>query len=274
MMTILVTGATGNVGRHVVAQLVQAGQRVRALTRNPANANLPEGVEVVYGDLSAPESLAPALHGVTGIHLITFSSEGFGPLQTGPEIVEMALKAGVRRVTVLWSGEKGPVEQAVEASSLEWTYLQPPSEFMSNALMWAESIRSEGVVREPFGNSLDAMIHEADIGSVAAIALTTDGHAGKTYTLTGPEVLTISEKVRAISAAIGRDIQFVELTEEQARERMREKGAQDDVIDFVIGWHANPPESAFTVVPTVEEVTGRPARTFTQWVAEHVQHFN
>lgn len=78
-MTILVTGAAGNVGRHVVDQLVQAGQRVRAMTRNPANANFPEGVEVVYGDLTVPESLVPALNGVTGMHLITFSSEGYGP---------------------------------------------------------------------------------------------------------------------------------------------------------------------------------------------------
>lgn len=272
-MTILVSGATGNVGRYVIDHLVQAGQRVRALTRNPANVTFPEGVEVVCGDLTVPESLVPALKDVTGMHLITFSSEGYGPLQTGPEIVKLATEAGVRRVTVLWSGVNGPVEQAVEASNLEWTFLQPTPEYMSNALLWAESIRSEGVVREPFGNSLDAMVHPADIGSVAATVLTNAGHAGRTYTLTGPEVLTIPDKVRTISAAIGRDIHFVELTEEQARERMRNRGAQEDVIDFVIGWHANPPKSAYTVDPTVEQVTGRPARTFAQWVSEHVQYF-
>lgn len=272
-MTILVTGAAGNVGRYVVDYLIQAGQRVRALTRNPENADFPEGVEVVYGDLTVPTSLVPALNGVTSMHLITFSSEGYGPLQTGPEIVKLAKEAGVQKITVLWSGMNGPVEQAVEASSLEWTFLQPTPEFMSNALLWADSICSEGVVREPFGDSLDAMIHPADIGSVAATVLTNAGHAGRTYTLTGPEVLTISEKVRTISAAIGRDIHFVELTEEQARERMRKKGAQEETIDFVIGWHSNPPRSAYTVVPTVEQVTGRPARTFAQWVSEHVQYF-
>ncbi|WP_176444685.1 hypothetical protein [Paenibacillus herberti] len=179
----------------------------------------------------------------------------------------------MQRATVLWSGVKGPVEEAVEASNLEWTYLQPSPEYMSNALVWTESIRSEGIVREPFGDSLDAMIHEADIGSVAATALTSVGHAGKIYSLSGPEVLTISEKVRMISAALGRDIQFVELSEEQAREHMRKKGAQDDVIEFVLGWKANPPESAYTVVPTVQQITGRPPRTFAQWVSEHVQHF-
>lgn len=272
-MTVLVTGATGNVGRYIVEELVRTGHNVRALTRNPAKANFPKEVEVVYGDLSSPESLVQALKGVTSMHLITFNNEGFGPLQTGPEIVELAKKAGVERVTILWSGVNGPVEQAMEASGLEWTFLQPPPEFMSNALIWAESIRSEGIVKEPFADSLDAMIHPADIASVAATALTNTGHAGKIYTLTGPEVLTIPEKVRTISTAIGKDIQFVELTEEQARERMRNRGAQEDVINFVIGWHANPPKSAYTVVPTVEQVTGRPARTFAQWVSEHVQYF-
>ncbi|USK35838.1 NAD(P)H-binding protein [Bacillus sp. F19] len=271
-MTILVTGATGNVGRHIVNQLVKAGHHVRALTRNPSSAKLPEGVEVVYGDLTEPKTFAPALNGVTGIHLITFNSDGYTPLQTGPEIVELAEKAGVRRVTVLWNGEKGPVERGVEASDLEWTFLQPV-EFMSNALQWAESIRLEGIVREPFGDSPSAMIHVADIASVAVAALIGNGHAGKTYTLTGPEVLTVLDKVRILGAAIDRDIQFFELTEDQARERMREQGSPEDAIDFVLGWYANPPKSAYTVVPTVEQVTGLPARTFTQWAAEHVHHF-
>lgn len=197
---ILVTGATGTVGCHVVNQLVRLGQRVRALTRKPAKANLPNGVEIVTGDLAAPQTLAPLLEGVSSMHLITFSGDDYTPLQTGPEIVELAKKAGVRRVTVLWSGEgkKGSVEQAVEASELEWTILQP-QEFMANALEWAEAIRTEGVVRVPFGGRLTAAIHEADIGAVAATALTKNGHAGKTYTLTGPEVLTPIEQVRAIN---------------------------------------------------------------------------
>ncbi|WP_309120075.1 NAD(P)H-binding protein [Paenibacillus sp.] len=271
-MTILVTGATGNVGRQIVNQLLESGHHVRALTRNPSTAKLPEGVEVVYGDLTEPKTLAPALNGVTGIHLITFNSDGYTPLQTGPEIVELAQKAGVRRVTVLWNGENGPVERAMEASALGWTFLQPV-EFMSNALGWAESIRLEGIVREPYGNSPSAMIHVADIADVAVAALVGDSHAGKTYTLTGPEVLTVFDKVRILSAAIGRDIRFVELTEDQARERMREQGAPGDAIDFVLGWYANPPKSAYTVVPTVEQVTGHPARTFAQWASENVQYF-
>ena len=270
-MTILVTGATGTVGRHVVDQLIRRGQKVRALTRNPRQANLPADVEVVAGDLSDPSTLVSTLVGVSGMHLITTGAE-YTPLETGPEIVELAVKAGVRRVTVLWNGEKGPFERAVEESDLEWTQLQA-FEFMANARKWADSIRSEGVVRDLFGGSRIAPVHEADIGRVAAVALTEDGHAGKVYTLTGPESLSVQDRVRIIREIIGRDIQFVESSEEEEREQMRKMGVQEDAIDYVIRWHLNPPKSAYTVIPTVEEITGQPARTFAQWVSEHVQYF-
>lgn len=271
-MTILVTGATGNVGRHVVNKLVQSGQHVRALSHNPAAANLPEGVEVVYGDLTEPETLVPVLKGVKGIYLMT-SSAGGSPLQTGSEIIELATKAGVRRAAILWCGEKGTVERAAEASDLEWTQIHPYCEFMSNTLLWAESIRTGSVVREPFGDSLNAVIHEADVAAVAATALTEDGHAGKTYILTGPEALTARDKVRIIGEALGRDIQFSELTTEQARERMKKWGVAEDMVEYVLKWHENLPKEAYTVVPTVREVTGQQARTFAQWVADHIHDF-
>lgn len=270
---ILVAGATGKVGGHVVDQLVRAGQRVRALTRNPAAANLPDGVEVVSGDLAAPETLLPALDGVTGMHLISFGDDGYAPLQTAPKVVELATKAGVRRVTVLTgTDDELAAAQAVEAAGVEWTHVRP-SEFMANALYWAESIRAEGVVRAPFGGQLHAMIHEADVAAVAVTALLEDGHAGQTYTPTGPEALTRIEAVRTISDVIGRDIRFVELTEEQGREQLRESGYPDEVIEAVIEYGTNPPEEAYTVLPTVEQVTGRPPRTFAQWAAEHADDF-
>lgn len=269
---ILVTGATGRVGRHVVEQLVQRGQRVRALTRNPAKANLPAGVEVVAGNLSAPASLASALAGVTAMHLINFNGEDYAPLQTGTEIMALAEKAGVQRVTVLLGGEKGAFEQAVEASPLAWTHLQPV-EFMSGVLDWAESIRREGVVRIPFVNRRSAMIHDADIGAVAATVLAQGGHAGETLTLTGPAVLTPIDMVQTISNVIGRDLQLIELSEAQAREQWRQAGFPEDVIEFYVWVHGNTPPLGYTVVPTVEQVTGRPPRTLTQWVAENAAAF-
>ena len=271
-MKILVAGATGTIGRHLVEQLHQAGHQVRALTRNPAKANFPNGVEVVIGDLTNPSTIAPAVDGVSGLHLINFGGDDYAPLQTAQEIVAMAEKAGVQRVTVLMGGEKGAVEAAVEASSLAWTLLQPV-EFMSNMLEWVETIRAEGVVKQAFGSRKTAIVHEADIAAVAATALTEDGHGGKTYTITGGEVLTPPEMVRIIGAAIGREVKFIELTEAQAREQWRAEGFPDEVIEFFVWAHGNTPPIGYTVAPTVEQVTGRKPRTFAQWVAENADKF-
>ncbi|MFI0873498.1 NAD(P)H-binding protein [Streptomyces parvus] len=271
-MTILVTGATGTVGRRVVEQLLERGEQVRALTRDPERAEFPAGVEVVGGDLTDPASLAPALHGVTGLHLITFGGEYFAPLETGDEILALAEEAGVRRVTVLHGGGDTPVETAVRASGFAWTVVMPV-EFMANALEWAPGIRSEGVVREPFVDRLSAMVHESDIGAVAAVALTEDGHGGQEYLVTGPQVLTVRDKTAAVGAARGTDVELVELTEEQALENWRGQGMAEDVIAFLIDVYRDTPLEGRTVSGTVEKVTGRPARTFAQWAEEHAEHF-
>ncbi|GHB21963.1 NAD(P)H-binding protein [Streptomyces chryseus] len=271
-MTILVTGATGTVGRQVVAELVRRGERVRALTRDPAKADFPDGVETVRADLTDPTTLIPALEGVTGLHLITFGGVYFAPLTTGPEIVALASKAGVRRVTVLGGGGPSGVQDAVEAGDMDWTLVMPV-EFMANALEWADGIRTRDSVAEPFVDRLSAMVHEADIGAVAAVALTEDGHAGRTYTLTGPETLTVRDKVRALTAARGREIALTELTPAQAVERWQGAGMDQETVDFLLDVYGNTPEIGRTVVDTVERATGRPARTFAEWAAEHADAF-
>ena len=272
-MTYLVTGATGSVGKHVVDHLRAAGHPVRALTRDPSRARLPEGVEVVQGDLSRVETLAPALEGVTGVHLIDAASSDYAPLQNGAEIVELVRAAGVRRVTLLSGWSPGTLEPAVTGSDLAWTYVQP-TEFMANALAWAESVRTKGVIEEPFGATKTAMVHEADIGAVIATALTEDGHAGHSYGLTGPELLDIPAKVRILSEALGREITFVELTVDEMRERYRAQGVPEQMIEFQIEVFGDVPEDAYQITPTVEQVTGRPPRTFARWAAEHVKAFS
>ncbi|NYI07841.1 NmrA family NAD(P)-binding protein [Allostreptomyces psammosilenae] len=271
-MTYLVTGGSGKAGRHVVRELLRAGQRVRVLTRDPARARLPAGVEAVAGDLTDPSTLGPALAGVVGVHLIVNAGDDYAVLQTGPEIVELAEKAGVRRVSVLWDGRIGPVEKAVEDSALEWTQIHPV-DFMGNALTWADDIRSAGVVREPFGDVAVAIVDEADVGAVAATALVEDGHAGRTYLLTGPELLSQRQRLAVIGAAIGRSLRFEELSEEQARARWRAAGVEESMVDLLAEWQGNPPPEARAVSPAVEEITGRPARTFAQWAAEHAESF-
>jgi uncharacterized protein YbjT (DUF2867 family) len=271
-MTILVTGATGNVGRHLVEQLVRAGHHVRALTRNAATAQLPDGAEVVVGDLQRPETLAAAMQGAVALHLINFGGDDYALLQTGKAIVEMAERAGVKRVTVLLGPEKGSLEQAVEESSMAWTFLQPV-EFMSGGLDFAEAIRAGGVVKVPFAARRSAMVHDADIAAVAAVALTQEGHGGQTYTITGGEVLTPREMIRIIGKVLGREIAIEELDEAQARQAWREAGMSEDIIEFMAWAYGNTPPIGYTVVPTVQQVTGRPPRTFRQWAEEHRAQF-
>ncbi|WP_069164854.1 NmrA family NAD(P)-binding protein [Nocardia altamirensis] len=268
-MTTLVTGATGNTGRQVVAELVRRGERVRALTRDPAAAAAlfaPE-VELVAGTHSAPETLGAALDGVGRLHITATA----GLAEVGAELVRQAVAAGVGRITMVWSGGIGPTEQAVADSGVEWTRLEP-QEFMSNTLTWTESVQAEGVVREPY-DFPSALVHEHDIGAVAAVALLDDGHAGRAYNLTGPESLTTSERLAILSRAVGRDIALVPISHEQAVERLMATGVSRADADYVIGWYAAPDAAATTVVDTVERITGRPARTFAQWVEEHAERF-
>lgn len=272
-MTFLVTGATGNVGRHVVDQLLRAGQQVRALTREPARAtSLPGSVEVVRGDLTDPATLEPAFDGVEGAHLLTMGGDDYATLQTGPALVELAEKAGVRRVTLLWNGQVGPVEEAFASSNLEWTRLQPV-DFMSNTLAWAPAIKTAGEVREPFADVPGGIVDEADVAAVAADVLVHGGHASKSHVLTGPQALSQRQRLTTIAEATGRQLHLVELTEEQARERWRQAGHGEELIALLASWQSNPPPESTTISPAVREITGREPRAFAKWAAEHAAHF-
>ena len=286
-MTILVTGATGHVGREVVAQLVAAGAPVRALTRNPA-ATFPAGVEVVRGDLLEPASLEPALAGVDRLYL-------FPEPRTATEVADAAKRAGVRRIVTLSSGAvtggfdldfQLPVEQAVEASGLEWTHLRP-GEFMSNTLrLWGPMIRAERRVRYITPDAVSVAVHEADIAAVGVVALLKDGHTGKAYDMTGPERITVRQQVAAISAALGEEVRFEEVSAQEAKEILtRQGGWAAENADFLLGLEDYTPgaempqltaeewDQMLQPIPTVEEVTGRPARTYAQWARENVESF-
>ncbi|MGW0702203.1 SDR family oxidoreductase [Streptomyces sp. NPDC002867] len=276
----LVTGATGNVGRHVVDRLLSAGESVRALTRRPQRAHLTAGADVVGGDLTRPETVAQALDGVTALFLFP------APGAAGP-VLEAARERGVRRVVLLSSasvqydtdgGDNAIVayhkeaEHEVEASRLEWTLLRPCA-FALNTLQWAPQIRAGGVVRGPYASVEMALIDERDIADVAARALLTDGHAGARYHLTGPEPLTQAEQARRIGAAVGRPVRYEEVSPATARERMLRDGVPAELADMSLRFHAGRVGVPAEISPTVEEVTGRPARTFDQWAADHAAGF-
>ncbi|MFF4173881.1 NAD(P)H-binding protein [Streptomyces sp. NPDC001744] len=277
-MTILVTGATGAVGRLVVDRLVAAGEPVRAVTRDPAAASLPEPVEVVEGDLEKPGSLRAAFAGVDRLYL-------FPVPETAREVVALAREAGVRRVVVLssssvldtssgnHSGEyHRTVERAAEESGLEWTFVRP-DEFATNVLWkWGHSIRTEDVVRAPYGDAKRVLIHEADVAAVAATALLEDGHAGRAHVLTGPEAVTQAEQVRQIARAAGRPIAFEEITPDRARQDMG-RVMPAPVVEMVLGYLADAVANPPVPLDTVEKVTGRPALTFARWAADHAADF-
>ncbi|MBR8741019.1 NAD(P)H-binding protein [Nocardiopsis sp. MG754419] len=272
-MTYLVTGATGTVGRAIVRRLLETGHPVRALTRDVDRARplLPQGVEVVRGDLTAPESLVPHMDGVTGLHLVTFGGDDHAPLETGPRLVELAEAAGVRRVTVLSDFYEGGVQAALRDSRLAWTFLNPV-EFMANTTAWAASIRAEGIVREP-GPGPSAVVHEADIASVAVTALTQDGHGGHSLLLTGPEALTLRQRVDVLARALDREVTLVVLTPEELVASLRAQGHDEEYVAFAHALAVDPPEVGGRVQDTVERVTGRPARTFAAWVEENAHLF-
>jgi len=278
-MQVLVTGATGTVGREVVRALLERGHAVRALSRDPATAALPAEVEVVRGDLTDPTSLAPALQGVEAVHLITFDaprgSGGGAPLTEVKPLLAQLRSAGVRRVTVLQNGYPGPLEAALaEQDAIGWTILQPV-ELMANMIGdWAEQIRAAGRVEEPYVDRLSAMVHEADIGDVAALALIGGGYEGAELVITGPRPLTLRDKLDAVTAATGREVELVELTVEEAEARWRAQGMDDETIAFSHWIYGDGgPEIGRTPSGVVEHVTGRPAREVTAWAAAHADAF-
>jgi uncharacterized protein YbjT (DUF2867 family) len=207
---VLVTGATGRVGRTVVAELLGAGVPVRALTRRPAAAELPATVEVVAGDLTVPESLDAALQGVSAVFLLWTAPPG-----TAPAVVER-LASRTRRVVFLSSPHKTPhpffqqpnpmarfhaeVERLIAVAGLASTIIRPGM-FASNTRFWWSSMIQDGdVVRWPYGAAETAPIDERDIAAVAARALYEDGHTGGDYVLTGPESLSQAKQVRRSDA--------------------------------------------------------------------------
>ncbi|WP_280274066.1 NAD(P)H-binding protein [Nocardia wallacei] len=280
---IVVTGATGTVGRLVVEQLCVMGARVRAVTRRPSTASLPAGVEIVRGDLGEPDGLPGVLAGADRVFL----------LSAGPElprhdaaVAAAAARAGVAHIVKLSSGRAGdaaatdPIpawhragERAVRASGVPWTMVRPLG-FMANALHWAPTVRDHDTVYAPYGQGRIAVVDPYDIAAVAAKALTEPGHEGRVHTLSGPRPLTPGEQTEILAEVLGRPLRFVETTPEQARAALLRFGIEAEMADAIMALRATALESFTSVVhPTVEEITGRPPRTFLDWVLEHRASF-
>ncbi|WP_433663146.1 NAD(P)H-binding protein [Nocardia sp. CA-128927] len=277
---IVVTGATGNVGRPLTQALAEAGEQVTAVSRRAAE--VPDGVRHVAADLAEPTSLAPVLDGAKALFLL-LSGDLHAPGARPADIIGLAADSGVRRVVLLSSQgvstrPLGPtrvamraLEDAARESGMDWVMLRPGG-FASNAFAWVESVRAHGVVAAPFGNVGVPVIDPADIAEVAAASLLDNRHAGSVYELTGPEVITPRQQAETIAAAIGSPVRFQELTRSEAKAGMIQfvpAELADDTLDII----SAPNSAELQISPDVERVLGRAPRSFADWVARNIGAF-
>ena len=269
-MTILATGATGSVGRLVVDELVAAGVPVRALTVDPARASLPPEAEVVVGSLARPSTLPVALKGVSAVYLAPMA-------RTVRRFCELALAAGIERVVALsgssvgdgHEGSSGNEYAAVEAevrdAGFAWTFLRPGA-FMNNTLDWAPLVRA-GEVAMAYGDATQTPVDLGDIAAVAARVLTTEGHVGATYVLSGPEAISLRGQVETLAAVLGKEIRFRELTPAEQRAQWIGYGVPEEAVGWLLEGFEETLRHPQVPTGVVEELLGRPGTTYAEWVA-------
>jgi uncharacterized protein YbjT (DUF2867 family) len=282
---ILVTGATGLVGRPLIDLLVSEGADVRAVTRDPRRAGLPAGVEIVEGDPSRPDTIAPSLQGVTAVFL---HSRAVG--DAAFDLLALAGERGVRRAVALsamnveddateqpsrYRGDRNKeAEDAAVASGLEWVSLRASS-FADNTLQaWGAQIRAGDVVRYVYAAFEESLIDERDLAAVGARALLTDELVGRKLQLTGPESLSHEKMVAIIGEVIGRPLRYQEIPPEAAAQGMIARGFPEPFVAALMARYAKylrRPQHPAT--SDVAEVLGRPAFTYADWVAERAAAF-
>ncbi|WP_290053403.1 NAD(P)H-binding protein [Amycolatopsis solani] len=277
---IFVIGATGKVGRALVPALLDAGAAVRALTRDPAKARIDPRAEAVQGDLDTAD-LPALLDGSDRVFVLTQGHSA----DREAAVARAAAQAGATHLVKLSTtgvhfGQTDPItrahaeaEQAIREAGPSWTILRPGA-FMDNRFAWLGSIRDENAVYVPEGDPASALVHVRDIAAVAALALTTPGHEGATYELTGGEALTTREQVAVLSDAFGRPIEYVEEPHAAARERMRRQfGWPAEAVDGFFALKRESAEHEHVVFDTVERVLGRPPLNFAKWARENAAAF-
>ncbi len=283
---ILVTGATGLNGSELVRRLSARGIPSRALVRNPAKAQLlatlPH-VEVVEGDMARPDSLTAALRGVERAMLISSSDPTM--LEVQSSFIDAALKAGVKHVVKLsgiipeldspfrFARMHAEIEQRLEASGMAYTHLRA-GEFMPSYFRQVPSIVARGVLALPMGDARIASIDIGDVAEVSIAVLTTSGHENKIYPLTGPEALTMAEVAEKLSAVTGKEIRYVDVPPEEARQTRLAAGLPPylaEGLDELFAERRKGKES--TVWPTIQEVFGWKPTTFDEFASRNAAVF-
>jgi (4-alkanoyl-5-oxo-2,5-dihydrofuran-3-yl)methyl phosphate reductase len=283
---IVVTGATGTVGSGILPVLAAAGEKVRAVSRRPPQDRIDrdraDRLEWFPADLADSKTLDGLADGADAIFLLPV---GPGGPEQARNVLAQAERSGVGLIVSLSAlsvghGASDPIstwhratEAVVTAGSVPWCVLRPGG-FMSNTLRWADSIRQAGAVYAPYGHGRTAVIDPGDISACAVTCLLQPGHAGRTYELTGPQALSNGEQVQVISQATGREITYVEVSPEAARESMTSAGMPPEAADAVLGTLAAAnSEFAAAVTDDVAATIGRPPGSFEHWVAQNQASF-
>ncbi|MGW5475956.1 NAD(P)H-binding protein [Streptomyces sp. NPDC004008] len=279
---IVVTGATGKVGRSLVRTLAAAGEQVTATSRGISEADVPEGVRQRRADLADAGSLRPVFDGADALFLQNGGAAAH--LLNPGDILDVAKAAGVERLVLLSSqgvatrpesashGAVGrAIEDAVRQSGLDWTILRPGG-FHSNTYAWAEGVRTRRTVEAPFGDVGLPLIDPEDIAEVAAAALREDGHTGRIHELTGAVPITPRQCAAALGDALGEPVAFVEQTRDEARAQML-RFMPEPVVDTTLDILGRPTPAEQRVSPDVERILGRPARGYADWARRNVAAF-
>ncbi|MGW4119979.1 SDR family oxidoreductase [Nocardia sp. NPDC004711] len=280
---IVITGATGTIGSEVVRQLAARGVKVRAVTRNPESAQVPDGVEVVRGDYADTASMAPAFSGAEAAFLVGLLGPDYVELDRA--LIEAARDAGVQRLVKLSAigtgdpdlGRVGtwhaPGERAVRDSGVAWTILRPSS-FASNTLSWSAAIKAGQPVPNMTGTGAQGVVDPRDVAAVAVEALLSDAHSGRVLTLTGPAWLTTREQADVLAAALGSPIEVTDIAHDAAREFMLGAGMSEEFAAGALAGHAYVAAGANAIITgDVERVLGRAPRGYADWVRDHTDSF-
>jgi uncharacterized protein YbjT (DUF2867 family) len=281
-MAYLITGATGDVGSRVVEQLIQRGDQPRVFVRDleKARSRFGDRVEIFVGDLADPTALKTALQGIDELFLVNSGPE----IPTRDEAAAQAAKAqGVKHLVKLSSmdvehglaigawHEQG--EAAIRESGIPFTFVQPTG-FMSNLLAWANSIKTEGVVRSSTGDGKRAFIHSDDIAAVVVKALTTPDHHGESLPITGPKALSFGEVTAKIGSAIGRQLTFQAISDNEARQSYAIiSGSEAETEAHISLWRAIREGRLAAVNDNVERVLERKPIALDQWAIENATAF-
>ncbi|MFI9077385.1 NAD(P)H-binding protein [Streptomyces sioyaensis] len=279
---IAVIGATGNVGRPLVAGLLARGTHPRILTRDPGRAPLAPGAEAVIGDLATPGCADEVLAGADAAFVVTAGPEAAAHDRAIAEAVARHAVRHVVKVTSVaalppvhdsYGAAHAAAEDAYRATGARCTFLRPAA-FMSNTLQWHWSITDRSTVFQPFGDLPQAVVDPADVAEVALRVLTAPALGGRAYTLTGPEPLTPRQRARRLSDALGRPLAFVDAPPEQAHRAMTDAGLPAAYVDGLLASQSDPdPARGGVPLPTVREITGRAPRAFEAWLAAHLHLF-